>query len=238
MGCDSNNVTERGCNIYLGQAGELPLHTINLNDYYIDKYEVTNARYKACVDAGQCTAPRDSGSYTRDSYYGNSTYNDYPVIFVDWFQSTAFCTWAGKRLPTEAEWEKAARGSSDTRRYPWGDSEPDCTKLNYWKWDPDLDKCVGDTSRVGDYPAGASPYGVMDMSGNVWEWVNDWFDDDYYSVSPASNPLGPQTGTWRVRRGGDFLIPDGGYDIRSARRHFDGPDFSEIYIGVRCVRSQ
>ena len=124
MGCDSTNLVET-C-----YSDEQPLHTVTLGAFYIDKYEVTNARYKACVDAGQCTAPGKSSSDTRPSYYGNADFNDYPVIFVDWYQATAFCTWAGKRLPTEAEWEKAARGASDTRKYPWGNSAPNSTLLN------------------------------------------------------------------------------------------------------------
>ena len=162
MGCDSNNSVET-C-----YSEEQPLHTVTLGTYYIDKYEVTNARYKACVDAGQCSAPGSSDSSSRPSYFGNAAFNDYPVIHVVWDQAHSFCTWAGKRLPTEAEWEKAARGSSDTRMYPWGNAAPNSTLLNY-DWN------VGDTTQVGAYPAGASPYGVMDMVGNAWEWVNDWY---------------------------------------------------------------
>jgi formylglycine-generating enzyme required for sulfatase activity len=224
MGCDSSNPAETCWD------DEQPLHTVTLDAYFIDKYEVTNARYRACVDAGGCTVPQSVGSYTRSPYYGTSTYADYPVLNVTWHQASAFCAWAGKRLPTEAEWEKAARGSSDTRKYPWGNSAPDCTKTNY-------DWCVGDTSRVGSYPSGASPYGVMDMAGNVWEWVNDWYDRSYYSVSPSSNPQGPATGTYRVLRGGSWSGNDN--FVRSARRSDDLPDLWIIgYSGFRCVRSQ
>ena len=226
MGCDSSNPAE-SCNSW-----EQPLHTVTLSAYSIDKYEVTNARYKACVAAGGCTVPGSVDSSKRSPYYGTSTYADYPVLNVDWFQANAFCAWAGKRLPTEAEWEKAARGSSDTRKYPWGNSAPDCTKTNY-------DSCVGDTSRVGSYPSGASPYGVMDMAGNVDEWVQDGYDSSYYSVSPSNNPQGPETGTYRVLRGGSWVSFDFVGDVRSALRSGLPPRPLDLDSnGFRCVRSQ
>jgi formylglycine-generating enzyme required for sulfatase activity len=226
MGCDSSNPAE-SCNSW-----EQPLHTVTLSTYTIDKYEVTNARYQACVTAGGCTVPGSVDSSKRSPYYGTSTYADYPVLNVDWFQANAFCAWAGKRLPTEAEWEKAARGSSDTRKYPWGNSAPDCTKTNY-------DSCVGDTSRVGSYPSGASPYGVMDMAGNVDEWVQDWYDSSYYSVSPSNNPQGPETGTYRVLRGGSWVSFDFVGDVRSALRSVLPPRPLDLDSnGFRCVRSQ
>jgi formylglycine-generating enzyme required for sulfatase activity len=228
MGCDSTNSAEN-C-----QTSEQPLHTVNLDAYYIDKYEVTNARYKACVDAGGCTAPQRSDSSSRPSYYGNATYENFPVIHVNWHQANAFCAWAGKRLPTEAEWEKAARGGSDTRKYPWGNAAPTCSLTNFYPYPQDY--CVGDTSAVGSYPAGASPYGVMDMAGNVWEWVNDWYQRDYYSVSPGSNPQGPGTGQYRVLRGGSWDSSVSG--VRSANRSLVHPDFWLNYVfGFRCVRS-
>ncbi len=229
MGCDSSNPAET-CS-----SDEQPLHTVTLDAYSIDKYEVTNARYKACVDAGGCTAPQSVNSYTRSPYYGTSTYADYPVILVNWHQASAFCAWAGGRLPTEAEWEKAARGSSDTRKYPWGNSAPDCTKLNYYSYNG---YCVGDTSRVGSYPSGASPYGVMDMAGNVWEWVNDWYSSSYYSVSPSVNPQGPATGVDRVLRDGSWSGNDD--YVRSAFRSGFSPGYWSLIGGggFRCVRSQ
>ena len=191
-------------------AAEAPQHTVYLDAYSIDKYEVANARYQACVDAGGCTAPHDPSSATRTSYYGNPDYAGYPVINVDWGQAETFCAWEGKRLPTEAEWEKAARGT-DGRIYPWGNQNPTCDLANGVVQGK---RCVGDTSPVGSYAAGASPYGVMDMAGNVWEWVNDWYDENYYSHSPASNPPGPATGDTRVLRGGSWALRR----LRHARR--------------------
>ena len=227
MGCDSTNPAE-SC-----RSEEQPLHTVTLSAYAIDKYEVTNARYQACVADGGCTAPHQSSSYTRPAYHGNPTYNDYPVINVDWHQATAFCAWAGKRLPTEAEWEKAARGGIDTRKYPWGDAAADCTKVNYWGFGG----CVGDTSQVGSYAAGASLYGVMDMAGNVTEWVNDWYDPGYYSQSlDSTDPTGPATGTYRVQRGGSWGSVDN--NVRSARRVDNLSGHWNSYGGFRCVRSQ
>ena len=228
-GCDSSNPVENGCTTYAWQAHELPLRTIYLDAFYIDKYEVTNARYQACVNAYRCDTPLFFDSSTRDPYYGNPQYADYPVIDVRWYQANNFCSWAGKRLPTEAEWEKAARGATDTRKFPWGNQAPDQTLLNY-------NRTIRDTTAVGSYPAGASPYGVMDMAGNVWEWTADWYDSDYYSVSPDSNPTGPATGTRYTDRGGSWsMIAD---LVRSARRGSSSIDYWNFDGGFRCARSQ
>jgi len=211
-----------------GSSDEKPPYTVYLDAFWIDRYEVTNALYKKCVEARQCSAPSSTKSSTRDSYYGNSQYDNYPVIYVSWNDANAFCSWTGKRLPTEAEWEKAARGT-DARVYPWGNTF-DGAKVNSWDSSPR----VGDTTEVGRYPSGASPYGALDMAGNVWEWVADWYDPGYYANSPRNNPKGPTAGQSRVLRGGswgNFQI-----NVRVSSRNNDAPGNRFNSVGFRCAQ--
>ena len=227
MGCDP---LHNGGNVCYPEV--LPLHTVYLDAYQIDKTEVTNAAYAGCVAAGICAAPWSNSSKTRSSYYGNLAYANYPVLYVNWNQAQAYCAWDGKRLPSEAEWEKAARGPT-IQAYPWGDASPTCTLANFWGDYGAWSVCEGDTSQVGSHPTGASYYGAQDMAGNAWEWVNDWYDASYYSGSPLSNPTGPITGTDKVLRGGSW--DDYPTYLRVSTRFRGSPANISNYIGFRCA---
>jgi formylglycine-generating enzyme required for sulfatase activity len=219
---------------------EQPQHEVTLDAFWIDRTEVTNAQYRRCVEDGACNPPLRKRSYTRDSYYGDPEFDNYPVVYTDWEQANAYCTWASKRLPTEAEWEKAARGTEGLL-YPGGHAfdgnlvnlcDANCT-LD-WK-NEDWDDGYPDTAPVGSYEDGASLYGALDMAGNVWEWVADWYGEDYYANSPDSNPQGPDSATSRVLRGGSWVSR--WYDVRAANRADDYPVSSINQFGFRCAVS-
>ncbi len=213
-----------------GYPNEKPAHTVYLDAFWMDRTDVTNAMYAKCVSSGACNQPTNLSSQTHSSYYANSQFDNYPVLYVTWDMANTYCQWAGRGLPTEAQWEKAARGT-DGRTYPWGNAAPSNDLLNY-------NSAVGDTTEVGTYSKGASPYGVLDMAGNVWQWVADWYSDTYYASSPASNPLGPDSGQFRVMRGGSWEYFNDDNYVRSAFRLRLSPSLTYYYSGFRCSRSQ
>jgi serine/threonine protein kinase len=209
-----------------GSTEERPASLIDVGTFYIDKYEVTNDMYSACVSDGGCRTPRLPGSATRRSYYNNPVFANYPVIYLDWKMAKTYCEWRGARLPTEAEWEKAARGTDDERAYPWGSSF-DCGFANH-------SGCVGDTAPVNQYDKGQSPYGVYGMSGNVWEWTNSLFS--FYPYSSTDGREDPDAVGDRMARGGSWHNFGGtGGDIRIDTRFKLNPVYYGAYIGVRCA---
>ena len=210
-----------------GDQDEMPAHEVYLDAFWIDRTEVTNKMYESCIAARACPDRFFSNSRTRTKYYGQSEFDDYPVIYVDWHAANSYCEWADRRLPTEAEWEKAARGEN-AFTYPWGNDAPETSQLNYFR-------SVGDTTEVGIYPSGASPYRVLDMAGNVAEWVADLYDETYYANSPTSNPSGADSGNLRVARGGGW--EDLEKTIRSSNRLFLHPDLEFNDLGFRCALS-
>jgi formylglycine-generating enzyme required for sulfatase activity len=232
MGCHPS-LTPWPCNPF-----ERPVHAVYLDSYEMSKYEVTNIQYRACVDAGACERPRliSADGEDRRRYFYDERYDYHPVVYVSWWDAKDYCEWAGMRLPTEAEWEKAARGI-DMRAWPWGNEEPTCDMLNYLRTAGDCGR-PGETRQVGSYTGNVSPYGLFDMAGNVKEWVNDKWADYYYQESPYYDPPGPEESKWFVMRGGCYR-EDWTYRL-STYRHTghkgDAPLFRAPQGGFRCAR--
>ncbi|MCA9579116.1 MAG: SUMF1/EgtB/PvdO family nonheme iron enzyme, partial [Myxococcales bacterium] len=183
-----------------GDADERPVHEVTLSSYYMDRTEVTVSAYGECVRAGRCRTPMTGNYFT----WGASGKEQHPVTGVSWDDAVAYCGWRGGRLPTEAEWEYGARGS-DGRVYPWGNEGPSDRRLQ-WSGGCGGFGCSGGTAAVGSHASGRSPFGLEDMSGNVWEWVSDWYGA--YPSGAVRDPSGPTSGDGRVLRGGSWLISD------------------------------
>jgi len=210
MGC--NTQVDSNC-----EDDEKPLHVVTLGAFEIDRTEVTQDEYTACVEAHSCSAP---------SCEWDCTATELPAACIAWAQAKAYCAWAGKRLPTEAEWEKAARGT-DGRKYPWGNDAADCARVN-------MSGCGDHPEDVGSHPSGASPYGALDMAGNVVEMVADWYAAAYYATSPATDPKGPTSGSRYVGRGGGYRS-EAVWQRASVRDWYDLSDASKP-LGFRCAR--
>lgn len=214
----------------VGDADEAPVHEVYIPEFYIDTYEVTVARYKRCVDAGGCDVPKYANNELASYNYGAMGREMHPINGVTWGQAKTLCEWEGKRLPTEAEWEKAARGTS-ALEYPWGSDSATCSfAVLYFNG---YGCGVGSTWEVGSKPNGESPYGAHDMAGNLWEWTADWYAEDYYSSSPRQNPTGPSQGVKRVIRGGGWSSSH--ENLRAADRGARAPNEAYNTFGFRCA---
>ena len=207
------------------EADERPERRIYLDAFFMDQNETTVGQYASFLEATSHNAPLEWSIMSRPMHQRR------PVVNVDWADADAYCTWAGKRLPTETEWEKAARGT-DGRIYPWGNESPTTLHANLRKerWSNHYV-----LSTVGSYEAGKSPYGIYDMAGNVWEWVSDWYDAEYYETAPLQNPTGPARGTSKMVRGGSWGSRAEG--LRSAERETHVPSFQGYGTGFRCAKT-
>ncbi len=223
-----------------GDEDERPAHKVYLDAYYIQKTEVTNAQYYAFwkADGGEASShtPFSFGSETGSWPDRALRYPDYPVVGVSWMGASAYAQWMGKRLPTEAEWEKAARGTKG-QLWPWGNAFPlqtgqQQTYANIWNGQDGYDN---GPAPVGTFPAGGSVYGVLDLAGNVWEWVADWYDASYYHRSPEGNPRGPSLGCWRVLRGGSWMN-DANTSL-GIHRFYAYPTVATSFVGFRLAEN-
>ncbi len=205
-----------------------PVHRVYVDAFYMDTFEVTTSRYAKFMGATGQEQPRYWSTVRLVSD------GDKPVMGVTWHDADAYCRHYGKRLPTEVEWEKAARGT-DGRTYPWGNEDSSSRLANYGKSFMGVINVYNQRlTPVGRYESGKSPYGMHDLAGNVWEWVADWYDKDYYRSSPDRNPKGPSSGQFRVLRGGSWVNTPS--DLRSATRFWDDPPSRLSVIGFRCAQ--
>jgi formylglycine-generating enzyme required for sulfatase activity len=206
-----------------GDDDEQPVHRVFLDSFYLDTFEVTNGRFAKFVTAIQSEPPwgfADQETPVVDA--------DRPVRWVNWLEATGYCLWAGKRLPTEAEWEKAARGT-DGRPYPWGHEPPTAAHAVFGLKEGDET-----VSPIGNRSLGRSPYGAHDLAGNLYEWVSDWYDDAFYQTAPTSNPRGPSEGTTKGQRGGSYI--NSPYRLRAAFRTKGDPTEHAPHVGFRCAQ--
>jgi formylglycine-generating enzyme required for sulfatase activity len=214
-----------------GGKDEYPARQVFLDAFYLDVYEITNARYLSFIQATGHRAPEHPRDKTLTLWQGGTVpeaFSDHPVVNVDWDDAHAYCAWAGRRLPTEAEWERAARGPTG-RRFPWGDAEPTRLLANYLnQW-----RNGGGLEPVGSHPKGAGPEGVQDLQGNVWEWVADWYDPRYYEKGPSRNPQGASHGRRKVIRGSGWESE--APLLRSAHRLSSDPKNRNHSLGFRCA---
>jgi formylglycine-generating enzyme required for sulfatase activity len=214
---------------------EKPEYMVTLDPFWIDENEITNVQYGKCISENTCQPPR------KTNQLDDPIYDHYPIVSVSWNEALNYCHWAGRRLPREAEWEKAARGT-DGRSYPWGNQAPtgdpdniaDRNQCLDWA-DKNSDDGFEKSSPTGNYPAGASPYEALDMAGNVWEWVNDWYDPGYYVSVPVQNPAGPLSGERRVARGGSWYNQS--YQVSVFMRDGLKPDYVNDDLGFRCAQN-
>jgi formylglycine-generating enzyme required for sulfatase activity len=214
---------------------EYPDHPVELTEFWIDQTEVTNHQYRLCMEAGACDPPQELGSFSREIYFESPDFDDHPVINLTYDMAQDYCAWAGALLPTEAEWEYAARGP-EGNLFPWG-NEFDPTKLNYCDSsckgisDPHYDDGYPDTAPVGSFPEGASWVGALDLAGNVREWVSDYYG--YFTDEKQTDPQGPPEGDSWVSKGGSWYDPVD--NIRSTNRGANTPDYWRHKLGFRCV---
>lgn len=220
-----------------GREDEKPVHKVYLDAFYIDNFQVTNAQYAVCITAGACTPLHNTTSQTRIKYFGEPEFANYPVIYVLWQQAREYCQWLGGDLPTEAQWEKAARGGLEGKLFFWGDTfegteanicDISCTQVGK---DRNYNDGFPDTAPVGSFEPNG--YGLYDMAGNTWDWVLDWYSESYYEISPYENPTGPETGVDNVARGGSWWFSVSAQKV--ARREIGKFNTNYSDAGFRCV---